>query len=198
MPPQSITLSSRHPWDFVNFPAWLGGYGRFLNDPKPTALPPGKRIEAPRTRLAMIGFSASTDCDCISGPPRKTAAVLSATWTSYSYPHIHWQTVKYKISTTSAATAVGYPTHMGAAPGPLRGATGNTPWAPVACSTARGGWRQRKCSNCNRLCHDTALSTPPTNPGPDCGNRRQEASSTGTLGGVLPDVKRAGAYSARI
>src|ERR1035437_5407229 len=69
-----------------------------------------------------------------------------------SHTHIHWQDAEYKISPTSAATAVGYPTHMGATPGLLRGGTGDPPLARAEGSIDRGGPRQRKCSNRSRLC----------------------------------------------
>ena len=42
--------------------------------------------------------------------------------------------------------------YMGASPGLRRGATGETPSAQGERSRGRGGWRQRKCSNYNRLC----------------------------------------------
>src|ERR1035437_202385 len=69
-----------------------------------------------------------------------------------SHTHIHWQDAEYKISPTSAATAVGYPTHMGATPGLLRGGTGDPPLARAEGSIDSGGPRQRNCCNCNRLC----------------------------------------------
>src|ERR1035438_3280872 len=67
------------------------------------------------------------------------------------HTQIHSQAVKYKISFTSASTPVGYQTHMGDTPGPLRGVTGCPPSPQAARSPGRGRWRQGKCGNCNRL-----------------------------------------------
>ena len=66
---------------------------------------------------------------------------------------LSWSIHKYKNFHVSYSTAVGYATHMGTAPGLLRGATGEIPSAQGERSRGRRGWRQRaRCQTVDWSC----------------------------------------------
>jgi hypothetical protein len=63
----------------------------------------------------------------------------------------HCQAEKDQNCPISAATTVGCSINIGDTWELHRDTPGNTPSAQAQSSRGRGGWKQQKCTNCNRL-----------------------------------------------